>query len=343
MNRNWFNIAAIYIGTIIGAGFASGREIIDFFGVYGYKGIWGALIAGGLFSFLGTYFLIKVHEKKINGYKELIYYIFGKKLGLVIDTLITLSLFLGFCIMLAGSGTIFRDQLKLSYELGVYIMAGLCFFIFIFSIKGVSLINSILVPMLVIGIIFLGAMVVVKEGLTLSNVNGITLTKNGNWLISSVLYVSFNSLLMIVVLLSLLPIVSDRKTAIKGGLTGGIVLGILIVFILVPMLILYTDVSSLEIPMLKVCDHVGKSYKTLYSFILWIAMFTTSIANGFGFIERVSNGKNNVLLSAIFCILSIPFAKIGFSKLVSTVYPVFGYLGIIVLLAMFCRISGFSG
>ena len=30
MKKEWFNIASIYIGTVIGAGFASGREIIEF-------------------------------------------------------------------------------------------------------------------------------------------------------------------------------------------------------------------------------------------------------------------------------------------------------------------------
>lgn len=38
MNKNWVKIASIYIGTVIGAGFASGREIIEFFGIYGLKG-----------------------------------------------------------------------------------------------------------------------------------------------------------------------------------------------------------------------------------------------------------------------------------------------------------------
>ncbi len=31
MNKHWIKIASIYVGTVIGAGFASGREIIEFF------------------------------------------------------------------------------------------------------------------------------------------------------------------------------------------------------------------------------------------------------------------------------------------------------------------------
>ena len=37
------NIAALYIGVIMGAGFASGREAWQFFGVFGEKGYYGAI------------------------------------------------------------------------------------------------------------------------------------------------------------------------------------------------------------------------------------------------------------------------------------------------------------
>ncbi len=44
-----FKIAATYIGTIVGAGFASGQEVLQFFGVFGIKGLWGLLLATALF------------------------------------------------------------------------------------------------------------------------------------------------------------------------------------------------------------------------------------------------------------------------------------------------------
>ena len=40
-----FKIIFVIIGTIIGAGFASGKEILTFFNVYGYYGLFGLLIS----------------------------------------------------------------------------------------------------------------------------------------------------------------------------------------------------------------------------------------------------------------------------------------------------------
>ncbi|NLY67966.1 MAG: hypothetical protein GX069_10455, partial [Tissierellia bacterium] len=62
MNKNWIKIASVYIGTVIGAGFASGREILEFFGVYGIKGIFGIIVSGLLFSILGSLFLLKIYK-----------------------------------------------------------------------------------------------------------------------------------------------------------------------------------------------------------------------------------------------------------------------------------------
>ena len=38
-------IGGAYVGIIVGAGFASGQEIVLYFTSYGFKGIYGALLA----------------------------------------------------------------------------------------------------------------------------------------------------------------------------------------------------------------------------------------------------------------------------------------------------------
>ena len=43
---NYFSVATMYIGVIMGAGFASGRECWQFFGIFGDNGYKGILITG---------------------------------------------------------------------------------------------------------------------------------------------------------------------------------------------------------------------------------------------------------------------------------------------------------
>lgn len=334
MKTSWKELSSIYIGTVIGAGFASGQEIIQFFGVFGYRGIFGVILAMVLFSFIGATVLSQVYNYKITSYSKYIGPIFGKKLSKVLEFIIISYLFVGFCVMLAGSGAIFEEWFNISADIGIYTMAVLCFITLTFSVKGISIVNRVLVPFLIIGIVLVGLSIMAKEGLVFSNSIGVKITNTGNWITSAILYVSYNSIPSIAIMTTLLPIIKNKRQAIKGGVLGGIGLGIMAIFILLTTLILYTDIYNIEIPMARAAQYLGKLGGYAYTIILWFAMFTTAISSGYGCINKVLSiiKENRIFVSAVFCIIATPFAKIGFSKLVSVLYPFFGHLGLIMIL-----------
>lgn len=331
-NKNWIKIGSIYVGTIIGAGFSSGREIIDFFGVYGIKGIWGMIISGILFSVLGSLLLLKVYNNKILGFKDLMNRLFGEKFSFIIEIIISIALYTGFSIMLAGSGVIFKEQLGIPFNIGVISMMICCFIVFLYSLEGLSIINSILVPILIIGIIFTSFYLSTMRGYNISNIEGLQYTIRGNFLTSSLLYFGSNSLIIIVVFSSLLPLIKNKRTAILGGVSGGIILSFLGVSILTSMFIYYKEVYILEIPMLGISNYISNNYRKLYAIVLWIAMFTTALANGFGFINKFNQKKNKGLKIALFCLSSIPLTKFGFANLIGVIYPIFGVVGIAIMI-----------
>ncbi len=87
------------------------------------------------------------------------------------------SLYTGFSVMVAGSGAIFKQELNLSFNIGVIFMIICAFLVFLFSLEGLSFINSILVPLLIIGIIFITLYVNINGGYNFSNVEGANITK----------------------------------------------------------------------------------------------------------------------------------------------------------------------
>ena len=68
--RNVLKIVFVIIGTLIGAGFASGQEMYIFFFSYGLKGIIGILISTYLMGLVMYKTLCIVEEKNINTYKD---------------------------------------------------------------------------------------------------------------------------------------------------------------------------------------------------------------------------------------------------------------------------------
>ncbi len=320
-------IASIYVGTVIGAGFASGIEIVEFFGVYGIKGILGMVISGLLFSMVGSLLLIKMYNNRIGSLRHLSEKIFKDKFWIIFDTIIGFSLYTGYSVMISASGAIFEQELSLSYDIGILFMVIATFIVFLFNLEGLSFISTLLVPLLIVGILFTSIYVNTNQAYNLSNVKGVSLTGNGNFITSAFLYFGSNSLIIIIVFSSLLPLIKDKKTAILGGTVGGVILFMLGLSILISTLIYYNEVAYLDIPMLKICDHIGIGYRKIYAIILWIAVFTTAVANGFGFMNRVTSSRR-LLYTGIFCISAIPLAKFGFGNLVSTIYPIFGFIGV---------------
>lgn len=52
-----FQFAGTLVGTLIGSGFASGQEVMQFFTSYGIPGIAGSLVTTALFAVLGAVFM----------------------------------------------------------------------------------------------------------------------------------------------------------------------------------------------------------------------------------------------------------------------------------------------
>lgn len=328
---NWIKIGSIYVGTVIGAGFSSGREIIDFFGVYGIKGLWGIIITGILFSTLGSLLLLKIYNHKIIGFNDLMKRLFGDKFSIIVEIIISIALYTGFSIMLAGSGVIFKEQLGIPFNIGVLFMMGCSFIVFLYSLKGLSVINSLLVPILIIGIIFTSFYLSNMKGYSVPNIEGIKYTLKGNFLTSSFLYFGSNSLTIIVVFSTLLPLIDNKRTAILGGLIGGTTLAILGISILNSMFIYYEQVYTLDVPMLGISSYISSNYRKLYAIVLWIAMFTTALANGFGFISKFKSEKYKGLKIGLFCLSTIPLTKFGFANLIAVIYPIFGVIGFAIM------------
>ena len=74
----------------------------------------------------------------------------------------------------------------------------------------------------------------------------------------------------------------------------------------------------------------------IYTIVLWMAMFSSAVSSGFCFMERINNifNVNRKITAIVFCIAGIPLSILGFSKLIGTLYPLFGYLGMFMVIVI---------
>src|SRR5699024_3369459 len=105
-----FTIASAFIGIIVGAGFASGQEILQYFTSFGYMGAFAAALSTVLFAYLGMTLTSLGSRMKAQSHKRVIYQISGKWLGVIVDAVIVFTLFGVGVVMIAGAGSNLNQQ-----------------------------------------------------------------------------------------------------------------------------------------------------------------------------------------------------------------------------------------
>jgi len=327
-----------YLGAVVGAGFASGQEIVQFFVNYGSYGLPGALSATILFALMGGLLLYLAHCYRVSNYQDLLTKIAGERFGPVIDLLLAVFLFLGISTMFSASGAVFYEHLYLPKNLGIFTAYLLVVVSLLAGRQGLILSYNLLVPVkLVLLLIITGyAALFVKETPAATTYTAYMSSQASQlWGLSSLLYVAYNFALAMVVLTEYQS-VGARRDGIAGAVWGGLVLGLLVLLNYLALSRFMPVVTHYQVPMLFIAGQISGTTKLIYTVVLWIGILTTAIANTYGFSQRMANfsGLSYGLCLVLCSTLALPLSMQSFSTLVGKIYPIFGILGIVILTAV---------
>ena len=331
----------VIVAALIGAGFSSGQEINTFFYTYGLKGIIGLAICCLLFIYI-IYKTFKIlNNKDIENYKDFVYEIVKKNnnkrylnLGFIINTIVNIFLMVTFFIMIAGFGAYFSQELGANSYIGSGMLAIVCFITFMTNVNGVVKISSILIPILIFFIVTIGIINLNSIDLqgTIVDLNNV---KSDGWLISSILYCSYNSILLIPMLIPLKKYVTGEKSNVIVSMISGMIILVLAVSIFLLLTRIEIDINKLEMPALYAIGNYFREFRTIYAFIILASIYTTAISIGISLLENVAKSKKSYVLIALFiCIMGFLVSGFGFSNFVALIYPIFGYLGLIQILCI---------
>lgn len=323
-------IASIIISTTLGAGFISGKEIFVFFGFY--NNYLYALIG---FLFFALFFSIFIYKllSIIYTYKICSYSHFNE---VVMDNLSKISQIISIIFMFVIFSTMLSAGIK-SIETVAHIrlLSMMCFVIPIFMIfllesEGILSLSAVLTPIMIVGIIFLGIYTFVFQTVETANILNKTIRLPFLIILNSLVYVSYNSITLIGLMANLGEYLETKKVCLYSSILSSAILMFLGIIICMPLIKNYEAIVNVELPFLEVLkDTVFLRY--IYTFVLLMAIFTTAISSGFSLIKFIENKYkiNGIILKLILIGFGLIFSKIGFSNMVSLVYPFFGFLGFI--------------
>ena len=330
--KNSLLISSTFVATVIGAGFASGQELLSYFVIYGKNSIFGLFIMSALFSACSLFVMLRIDKDSLDSFDEYVNKISGKHTGIFIKACVFLFMFASFCSMAAGSSELFFSALSLDKSIGIAVMLTACFIILLFDLKGILAINSILAPIMSISLFFLGIYTFIFRNTAVFQSSTINhLCKN--YLTSSVIYASYNTLTTVVILSETKNLIFKKKVCYISSFLGGGALLIISVAMWASLMLYYGKIPLYSIPFLTLSARHGSLFKLLYGIILYLSMFTTAVSCGYGTVKWLKEKLKIKRLTAIILTiaLSLPVIFLGFEDIIKKIYSGFGYLGLVLI------------
>ncbi|WKA55561.1 YkvI family membrane protein [Planococcus shixiaomingii] len=327
-------IGAAFIGVIVGAGFASGQEVLQFFTSFGAWGIFGSLVATALFAFLGMNLTQLGSRLQTQSHQDVIYHICGKFLGTAVDFVITFFLFGVTVVMFSGAGAIFEQQFGIPSLVGNLLMAVLVIASVLLKVEKVISLISMFTPFLLLAVIVLAVYSLANFDFAAADFEAAAESQSApHWLLGACLYVSYNIAAGAAMMTVMGGSVKDEKVAGRGGLIGGLGLGLLILLINVSMMTQLKEIAAVPMPTLVIANNISPVMGWIMSIILIGMIYNTAVGMLYAFTAPlVKPDTVKFKLSAgIFGAVAFASSFVGFVTLVGTVYPLMGYLGFVLI------------
>ena len=338
---SWVNVikfAGAVIAFLIGAGFATGQEVLQYFAGYGYEGLLVGAFVLICFVYLCSSFMCAGYDEHFPNTNDIYRYYCGKYIGGFYDYFSIAFIYMSYIVMLGGAGGTFNQYYHLPPAYGAIFMLVVSVGVVILGLgKIVDVIGSI-GPIIVLIALGVGAGAIITnpggiaDGVALINSGTLDPEKfirvGSNWFMSGFSYVGFCLLWLAAFCAAMGTKANSKKEAVMGATLGatGFVAGALVLAF--GLLTQFESLYASDIPSL-----------------ILAGIFTTAVPLLWTVSARFAQEKTTKFyaltagLGAIACFVAL---MLPFRKIVNIIYGINGYVGILVILFMFAKTFGLT-
>jgi uncharacterized membrane protein YkvI len=330
-------IGGAFMGFVIGSSFASGQECLQYFSGHGVLGSIGVgIIAVILYAWFCVTIIEDGRNLKLKQTNKMFEFYLGKYLGKFCEWFTPIMLFLVFALMISAAGSTFEEYYGLNGDIGRIIMIVASLVTVLLGLKNLVNIIGYISPL--IGIL---AILENPQGIKEADqiLNTIEVKNNfNNWFISGLLYASYTVTGVVPYLSGIgATTATSKKNSLWGGLFGGIAFIIAVMILNFGLLANIGSVYSLEIPSLFVAAKVSPLFGQIFAVMLILGIYTTAVPMMFTACNKVSeDDKSNKFRIAAIITAIVGFfgGQLSFSTMVGIIYPISGYVGLIIFAGM---------
>lgn len=318
-------ISGVFISGLIGAGFASGSEILFYFSRYGKSGLSGVILAVLIFSIVQ--YMVIVRSKALGTYSIDKYFlkIMNKPLAVISSAISYIFMLIIFCAMLSGSGELIYSLFGIRKIYGVFLMLISTHLILRKGYNGFLSAQSILSIVIVGTIVVFGVYMLFFREQSISVFN-----QNFEWGTSAISYASYNLLTAIAVLCILAEDSEKKSTMISSIITFSALFPILTV--LWYIICIYNGMIKLgAIPLLTIATRQSALIGYFYSITLFTSVLTTAVSNSYTLVARLSDFMNGKIAHYLVMVSGLFLSGFEFEFIVNKLYRFVGVISIFIL------------
>ena len=323
------NITAVILGSVIGAGFASGQEIKIFFSRFGIYGLFGLLFSIFLICVIINLSLKAIFKHNLCSYSQFSAHIFknNRIFSYSMQNIVNVFLLASFMIMAIGFSTSLENQFSVPRFAGGFIFAFVCYLAFVGNINRVIQINVYIMPILIALILFAGLKVLLSFDWTVNSVF------YPDFIFNSFIYASYNAIPLIPILLTLKNEINSIK---KINLITALSFVCMCFSAIAVFCVTCSNIlSNGDILLVEVARGWSDFESIVFCFVILAAIYTSAVCSGYSFANNISkNYRQYNLYILIMCTVSILISNFNFASTVQIVYALFGVLGLIQICAL---------
>ncbi|MFW0760544.1 YkvI family membrane protein [Staphylococcus cohnii] len=340
LNKEAIKIGFAYVGIVVGAGFSTGQEVMQFFSLYGLWSYIGVLLSGLILGFIGrqvakigTAFDAQNHESTLD-------YLFGNAFSKIVDYLLIFFLFGISVTMIAGAGSTFQESFGVPTWLGALIMVIAIYITLLMDFNKIVRALGIVTPFLIILVVIIAAYYLFNGSISFGKVNE-TVPHDSLWL-GILKGINYGGLAFAVGFSTIVAIGGDasrRRVSGAGALFGGIIYTILLALINFALQSEFPKIKDADIPMLTLANAINPWIALVLSVIMLAVMYNTILGLMYSFAARFTEpySKKYHIFIIVMVIVAYGLSFVGFAGLINYLYPIMGYVGLIVVIGVLIK------
>ena len=329
-------IMGAYIAWVMGSGFATGQEILQFFTSYGYNSFILVVINLAGFLLIGPAILkAGAAHKDDEDYDQFVYFC-GRRVGAFYRWYVPLSLFAGMVILVSGAGATLQQYFGLNHYVGALIMAALAFVAYAAGFQRFVHVVSFVGPLIIAFTIFVGLVTVTRDfdGLAAAAQHEAVMADcrpAAFWWLSGILYISYNLTGGSSYYTALGKTAGSCKEAVWGAVLGSCALMLGVLLMNSAILANIGVAGTLGVPTLYLAEKISYVLGAVFSVVLILGIFSSCSAMLWTVSEKfvVQGTKKSYIFAACVAVVSFVLGLLPFADLIGVVYPYLGYIGLV--------------